>query len=270
MEFSDSYTKSLREEYDQNGFVKFEQAIPADEAREIGNRLKELIEDIGNNAQWQTGDHNDAEERTKTKILDVHDVHLHPEAPEKLKSLRYDPRIMGRLGILLGGPVVNHHDKGFVKPGVKGETYGGKFPLHQDYPFFPHFDPEYPNSDIRMLAAILYLTDIDEDMGPVQVYRGSHKLGLLEHKRGDKHEPYIEDETPFSPEDAVTVTGNAGTMVAFNLNTVHKSGPNKSPRDRTSLLYQVRHELVVPLYGEELRQPAEGELLWTPTPRETS
>jgi len=258
-EFTDEYVQSVKQEYDNNGCIKFSGVISRQEALELGTELKELIEDKDNDAQWM-GDFINKEERSKTKILDLHDVHNHPDASEAFKGLRRDPRIMARLAILLGGSVdtvvVNHHDKGFVKPGLKGDTYGGTFPKHQDYPFFPH-------SDDRMLAAIVYLTDITEDMGPVKVFPGSHKNGTLPHQKVEGGEPHLLDTTPFTAEKAVTMTGKAGDMVAFNINMVHESGFNKSLLDRISWLIQVRHGDNQPLIGPYYKlEPFEGEQLW--------
>ena len=244
-EHSDSYLRSAQEEYSQNGCIKFDQVIPADEALELGLELHALIAGKDNNAQWD-GEFITDEERAKTKILDLHEVQ---EVSGNFEALRHDPRILGRLAVLLGGPVVYHHNKGFVKPGAHGETYGGKFPPHQDYPFFPHYN-------YNMLAAIIYMTDITEDMGPVKVFPGSHRDGPRQTAEG---RPYINPDE-FPPEDAVTMTGKAGDMVAFNVNTVHMSGPNKSQNDRVSWLMQVTHPDSKPL--NDHREPYQGEELW--------
>ena len=244
-EFSDSYVESVQEEYNQNGCIKFSEVIPRDKALELGVELHTLIEAENRDVQWD-GDFINAEERAKSKVLDMHEVQ---DASENFERLRHDSRILGRLAVLLGGPVVYHHNKGFVKPGVHGETYGGKFPSHQDYPFFPHYNH-------NMLAAIIYMTDITEDMGPVKVFPGSHHDGPRQTTEG---RPYI-NPNEFPPEDAVTMTGKAGDMVAFNVNTVHMSGPNKSLMDRVSWLIQVTHPDSKPL--NDHREPYQGEVLW--------
>lgn len=258
-EFADSYVESMKQEYDKNGCIKFEGVIPREKALRLGAELKELIIDNDNNAQWK-GDFDKKGKFGKTKIFDLHNVHSHPDVSEELRKLRYDPRIMARFAILLGGTidtgVVNHHDKGFVKPGVKGDTVGGIFPKHQDYPFFPHYD-------YRMLAGIVYFTDITEDMGPVKVYPGSHANGPLEHTRDGDGEPYLLDTTPFTPDKAVTMTGRAGDMVVFDINMVHESSFNISLMDRISLLFQVRHIDNLPKISPYYEiQPYEGEQLW--------
>lgn len=247
MEFSNSYTKFLKEEYDQNGCIKFSEVIPRDEALALGDELQELIEARNQDVQWG-GMFISDEERAKSKIFDMHDVH---RVSENFEALRHDPRILGRLAILLGGPVIYHHNKGFIKPGMKGDTYGGIFPPHQDYPFFMH-------SNDRMLAAIIYLSDITEDMGPVRVFPGSHKDGPLETVPGQKYlasESYPEDQ-------AEVMTGNAGDMIAFNVNTVHMSGANKSPRDRKSWLIQVNHPSSKPPVPNIHPSADQGERLW--------
>jgi phytanoyl-CoA hydroxylase len=244
-EFSPSSAELMRQEYNRDGYIKFPAVIPHDEALELGVELQQLIKNRNKNVQWD-GDFIDDVERAKTKIFDMHEVQV--ESPN-FEALRHDPRILGRLAVLLGGPVIYHHNKGFVKPGVHGDTYGGKFPPHQDYPFFPHYN-------YNMLATIIYMTDITDDMGPVKIFPGSHADGPRQTAEG---RPYINPDE-FPAEDAITMTGKAGDMVAFNINTVHMSGPNKSLTDRVSWLMQVTHPDSKPLNNH--REPYQGERLW--------
>lgn len=244
-EFSDSYAQFVRQDYHRDGYYVFSEVISRDRALELGVELKQLILDRNIDVQWD-GEFIDSKERAQSKIFDMHEVH---EVSGNFEALRRDPQILSRLAILLGGPVVYHHNKGFVKPGAHGDTYGGKFPPHQDYPFFPHYNH-------NMLAAIVYMTDITEDMGPVKVFPGSHTDGPRQTAKG---RPYINPDE-FLPEDAVTMTGKAGDIVAFNLNTVHMSSPNKSLMDRVSWLLQVKHPDAKNL--TEYREPNEGEILW--------
>jgi ectoine hydroxylase-related dioxygenase (phytanoyl-CoA dioxygenase family) len=106
------------------------------------------------------------------------------------------------------------------------------------------------------MASILYLTDITEDMGAVKIFPGSHSNGPRQTAEG---RPYINPDE-FPAEDAVTLTGKAGDMFAFNINTVHMSGPNKSLYDRVSWLIQVTHPDAKPL--NDHREPYQGEQLW--------
>lgn len=250
-EFSNSEAETIRQEYERDGFYIFRDVIPHDEALELGTELSGLITGRGKNVQWK-GNFDTAEENAKAQVFDMHDVQDH-EKSGNFKRLMHDPRIMSRLAILLGGPVILHHDKGFVKPHATGETYGGKFPPHQDYPFFPH-------ESYNMLASILYLTDISDDMGPVRVFPESHRNGPLEHDHIEGGEFYL-DAANYPAERAVMATGSAGDMVAFNLNTVHMSGPNTNrEHDRISWLIQARGEDSHRIAGD--LEPHEGEVLW--------
>ncbi len=250
-EFSNSDADTIRREYERDGFFKFENVLPRDEALDLGTELSALILSRGKNVQWEYNDNN-PKEVAKSQVFDIHDVQDH-EKSGNFKRLMHDARIMSRLSVLLGGPVIHHHDKGFVKPHATSETVGGKFPPHQDYPFFPH-------ENYNMLAAIVYLSDIEEDMGPVRVFPGSHKQGPLKHNQVAGREFYL-DTVDFPPENAVIVPGKAGTMVAFNLNTVHMSGPNtNTEHDRRSWLIQARGVGSHRISGE--LEPHEGEILW--------
>jgi hypothetical protein len=129
--FPDSYVKSAQQNYERDGFIKFPEVIPHDEALALGVELKELILARNKDVQWE-GEFINPEERAKSKIFDMHEVQ---DSSANFETLRRDPRVLGRLAVLLGGPVIYHHNKGFVKPKADGETYGGKFPPHQDYPW---------------------------------------------------------------------------------------------------------------------------------------
>ncbi len=58
----------------------------------------------------------------------------------------------------------------FIKPPGKGSP----FPLHQDYPYFPH-------QLTTMGAAIFHFDNAPLEKGCVRVVPGSHKKGPLPH-----------------------------------------------------------------------------------------
>lgn len=77
------------------------------------------------------------------------------------------------------------------------------------------------------------LVDCDkDDIGPLQVARGSHKLGNI----WDRYEgsfALVERELDFEP-----VYAKVGDIILFNSKLVHKSGANTSDRIRWSLSYR--------------------------------
>jgi ectoine hydroxylase-related dioxygenase (phytanoyl-CoA dioxygenase family) len=114
----------------------------------------------------------------------------------------------------------------FIKPPEKGSP----FPLHQDYPYFPH-------ARHTMIAAILHFDDAPIEKGCVRVMPGSHKLGPLEHiSEGGWHLPF--EQYPI--ESAIPCPAKAGDVLFLSYLTIHGSGLNVSSEARTTLLVQMR------------------------------
>lgn len=160
----------------------------------------------------------------KTVVLHCHNVQFYSAAFTRLLT---DPRLVDVASEIIGSPNVQlHHTKMFIKPPEKGSP----FPMHQDYPYFPH------DRD-TMIAAILHFDDAPLEKGCVRVVPGSHKLGGLEHsKEGGWHLPF--DQYPV--ESAVPVPAKAGDALFFSYLTIHGSGINVSQEARTTLLIQMR------------------------------
>src|SRR5690348_8867655 len=116
----------------------------------------------------------------ETKILHCHDVQFYSAAFSRLLS---DEHITGIAAEIIGSPNVQlHHNKMFIKPPEKGSP----FPMHQDYPFFPH-------KRDSLIAAIIHFDDASVEKGCVCIVPGSHMLGALEHQsEGGWHLP-LED-----------------------------------------------------------------------------
>jgi phytanoyl-CoA hydroxylase len=95
----------------------------------------------------------------KSKILHCRNVQFYSAASTRLIS---DKRLTGAVPGLIGSPNVQlHHTRMFIKPPEKGSP----FPLHQDYPFFPH-------ERQSMIAAIFHFDDAPVEKGCVCVVPG--------------------------------------------------------------------------------------------------
>ncbi len=168
-------------------------------------------------ARWRA-----REKAEQTVVLHTHDLQAY--CAEWTKALVHD-RFTEVMSDLLGGSAVQlHHTKLFLKP----PGIGSPFPLHQDYPHFPH-------ERHTMMAAILHLTDADEAMGCVRVVPGSHRRGPLpvgEHLHLDP------DEWPVAR--ALPCPARRGDVLFFSYLLVHGSGTNHSTRVRKTVLFQVR------------------------------
>jgi phytanoyl-CoA hydroxylase len=114
----------------------------------------------------------------------------------------------------------------FIKPPERGAP----FPMHQDYPYFPH-------EKHTMLAAIVFFDDAPIEKGCLLVVPGSHKLGPLPHDSEDGWHLPVE---AYSLERATPVPAQAGDVVVFSYLTIHGSGVNTTQEARTTLLIQMR------------------------------
>lgn len=201
-------------------FTREEAQYLRDEAHALIHRLAQVYSENGINAAWGS-----AREVTSlpTQLLHCHNAQYHSAA---FSRLMLDPRLTDRIADLIGENIQLHHTKLFIKPPEKGAP----FPMHQDYPYFPH-------EKHTMLAAIVHFDDAPIEKGCVCVVPGSHKLGPLEHDpQGGWHLP-VED---YPLEKAMPVPAEAGDVVVFSYLTIHGSGVNTTHEARTTLLIQMR------------------------------
>ena len=130
----------------------------------------------------------------------------------------------------------------FIKPPGKGSP----FPLHQDYPYFPH-------QLTTMGAAIFHFDNAPLEKGCVRVVPGSHKKGPLPHlAEGRWHLPV--DDYPL--EQAVPCPAEAGDVLFFNYTMVHGSNLNTSSEARTTWLVQFNE---AEDYPTNAKPPARGQ-----------
>jgi phytanoyl-CoA hydroxylase len=157
-----------------------------------------------------------------TRITHCHDVQFRSAA---FTRLLVDPRLTGIAQDIIGPNVQLHHTKMFIKP----PEIGSPFPMHQDYPYFPH-------ERHSMIAVILHFDDAPEEKGCVRAYPGTHKLGPLPAIGQDHHVP--EDDYPLA--GATPIPARAGDAIFMSYLLVHGSGLNVSSEPRTTLLIQMR------------------------------
>ncbi|MEM8924410.1 MAG: phytanoyl-CoA dioxygenase family protein [Actinomycetota bacterium] len=173
------------------------------------------------------------------KMLDVEPTHS-PEAP-RLRRLMSPPdhhETFRRFTVegpparlaqaLLGGPVRFHHSKLNYKWSGGGE----EVKWHQDIQFWPH-------TDFSPLTIGVYLSDVDDEMGPMGVLPGSHRGPLYDMYAGDGSWAGAMDDEDVADLDldaVVWLAGRAGSVTVHNCAMVHGSMPNLSARPRPLLL----------------------------------
>lgn len=211
--------------YRNDGYIVLRGVFPRAEMAQLRAEAHALIERLTRqrdvDATW--GSARGLGDGRRTQLLHCHDTQFQSAA---FSRLLVDPRLVDPVADLIGPNVQLHHNKLFIKPPEKGSP----FPMHQDYPFFPH-------TRNTMLAAIIHFDDAPLAKGCVRVVPGSHLGGPLEHDAdGSFHLPL--DRYPL--EAAVPIEAQAGDVLIFSYLTIHGSGVNQSAEARTTLLVQMR------------------------------
>ncbi len=220
-------TKEQLAFFKENGYLLVEGLLTKPEAAEMRRECHALAERL---AAFQNLDATWGSARQAggvamdTKVLHCHNVQFFSAA---LTRLLVHDGLTGVTADLIGSPNVQlHHNKMFIKPPEKGSP----FPMHQDYPYFPH-------ERLSMIAATLHFDDAPIEKGCIRVVPGSHKLGPLPHQEsGGWHLPF--EQYPL--ESAVPCQAKAGDVLFFSYLTIHGSGVNVSHEARTTLLVQMR------------------------------
>ena len=161
------------------------------------------------------------------------------------------PRFTELLSDLIGPNVQLHHTKLFQKPPERGSG----FPVHQDYPYFPH-------EKHTVMAAVIHLTDATEEMGCIKVGAGSHKLGPLStvQSPGQDDESLYVDQDLWPLDSLTPLVAKRGDVACFNYLTLHASDINRSRSVRKTVLVQVRDPTDMPIVDTH-RSHAQGMML---------
>ena len=141
-----------------------------------------------------------------------------------------NPRVVNGIRILLGEEVAFFHGKVMLKEAREG----GAWEWHQDYGYWYNQGFAFP----RMLSAFVALDPATKENGCLQVLRGSHLMGRLDHQQ-------IGKQTGADPErvaqvidffDRVYVEMNPGDVLYFHCNLFHSSDANMSDMHRRSFI----------------------------------
>lgn len=234
-------------EFARDGFVLVRGVFARDAAAAMRAEGHAVLERLrtgpGRNGAWSTVGAADGPPAA-SELHHCHDLHLHSAV---FTRALIDDGFTTILAALLGTDAVQlHHNKLFVKPPQRGAP----FPMHQDWPFFPHRHDS-------PIAAIVHLDEATVDKGCVQAVPGSFRRGRLEHVG--------ETDWHLDPDDgwvdrAVELPAEPGDVLFFNYLTVHGSGPNLSPDVRTTWLVQVRAAHDAPTVDRH-RSPGQGTML---------
>jgi phytanoyl-CoA hydroxylase len=240
--------------YRENGYVHLPRVFDPREVEDMRAAIDQILADVEGTAN--DANHRWSAAEKETVLKGFHNVQYHAGAFTRAVA---HPRMVDVLTQLIGPNVELHHTKMLVKP----PENGAPFPMHQDYPYFPH-------ERHTMLAASIHLDDTDEENGCLHVVPGSHSLGPLQTTGESKNL-----DTPL--EDGTALPCAAGDVLFFNYLTIHGSGVNRSTRTRRNVLFQYRDPEDRPLlkdgveehvdWGQGLMVAGRNPIYWQRRPR---
>jgi ectoine hydroxylase-related dioxygenase (phytanoyl-CoA dioxygenase family) len=146
-------------------------------------------------------------------------------------------RVVNAVEQLLGGEVYHYHSK----LSAKQPKVGGAWEWHQDYGYWYQNGCLFPD----MLSLYVAVDPATRENGCLQVLRGSHKMGRIEHG-------LFGEQTGADPERVAVATErmelvycelDAGSGVYFHCNALHTSEANQSDKPRWGLIccYNAAH-----------------------------
>lgn len=139
-------------------------------------------------------------------------------------------RIVDSMEKLLGGEVYHWHSK----LTMKRPKVGGAWDWHQDYGYWYRNGCLFP----QMASVFISVDPSTRENGCLEVLRGSHLLGRLEHGvvGGQVGADIERVEAAMKVLDHVFVEQAPGDALFFDCNTLHTSGQNLSEKSRNVLL----------------------------------
>lgn len=139
-------------------------------------------------------------------------------------------RVVGAMEQLLGGEVYHWHSKMMLKE----PRVGGAWEWHQDYGYWYNDGCLYPD----MASCLIAVDRAARENGCLQVLRGSHHIGRIEHGRFGDQAGADPGRVAAALErlELVYCEMEPGTALFFHGNLLHASGANTSDHPRWSLI----------------------------------
>jgi hypothetical protein len=225
---------------DEDGYVLREHVFEADECAAITEQCEELTARLVKDRQakrYHVGSYTfDPDELTGCTIKwegdsdVVHGLEPFAHLAPDLERWAYDPRLVE--------PSIRFIDDDqpvlfTEKLNLKRPFHGGPNPWHQDWPYW-----EFANDRSRVVTAMVFLDDATLENGTLEVLPGSHQRGPWPTRTDRDMFGNLEmDPTHVADHTPVALEVPAGSVVWFGPLLVHKSEPNRSPRERRTLLY---------------------------------
>ncbi|OWF42642.1 uncharacterized protein LOC110460787 [Mizuhopecten yessoensis] len=214
-------TDSMREDFDKHGYIMVRNFLDSEERLKV----KQALEDYDNitSKGYKISDR----EGRECKLA----LWSHPGSDVTGMVARCD-KMVNTCEKLLGGEVYHYHTKLMMK---NADT-GGSHLWHQDYGYWYKNGCLYPD----MLTVFIAIDRCNKENGCLEILRGSHKCGRIEHLMvagqtgADMDRVTDIKNSGHCPLEVVEM--EPGDALFFHCNLLHTSGPNFSPHRRWAFL----------------------------------
>jgi hypothetical protein len=146
-------------------------------------------------------------------------------------------RVVDSCEQIMGDEVYHYHSKMMLKE----PKVGGAWEWHQDYGYWYQNYCLYPD----MISVLIALDPMTKANGCLQVLRGSHKLGRIDHGRFGKQTGADPERVKHAMQrlERAYVEMEPGDALFFHGLTLHASDANNSERSRWSIIccYNTKH-----------------------------
>lgn len=212
------FTAEELEQYHRDGYIIVRGLLDAEDAAILGRAAK------ADRTMQEAGGMKDGDGGLQKLSL------WHNAGDDAYGLVTRSRRVVDRVEQLLDGEAYHWH----TKMSIKEPFSGGAWVWHQDYGYWYGDGCLFPD-----LASCFIAVDPNtRENGCMQVLRGSHRLGRIEHGLfGDQTgaDPARTDEA-MKVLDLVYAEMAPGDALFFHCNTLHRSDQNKSENPRWSLI----------------------------------
>jgi ectoine hydroxylase-related dioxygenase (phytanoyl-CoA dioxygenase family) len=225
--------------YNDNGYLEVPAVLSTDDVAELRQVTEKFVEDARHvSAHNDVYDLEDSHSSAEPRVRRIKTPHAHHETYARMVD---HPNILAILQ-KLWGPSIRFD---VSKLNLKAAGYGAPVEWHQDWAFYPH-----TNDDLAAVG--IMIDDVDETNGPLMVIPCSHKGPILDHHANgyfcgaiDPHGGSVDFD------QAVKLTGPAGSITIHHARAIHGSATNTSGKPRRLLLHQYRAADAWPLLAND-------------------
>jgi ectoine hydroxylase len=251
---SSPLSQSQVEQFDRDGFLLLEHVFTPQEVALLQKESTRIL----NNAD-QLKQETVVFEPASKEVRSVFEIHKQCKLMERLSS---DVRLAGVASFLLDDEVYIHQSRLNYKPGFVGKD----FYWHSDFETW-HTEDGLPR--MRTLSMSVLLTENTPNNGPLMLLPGSHRqfISCIGKTPKNHYSASLRKQEFGLPDDEnlekmvdacgiASSTGQPGSVVVFDSNTMHGSNSNITPLPRSNTFFvfnAISNQLKAPFAAEKPR-----------------